>query len=81
MSSGMASTAATIGTTPTSAAMTTILATEVGKGTTTVQLRDKSTGEPSWGTMGSDAAKSRGSMMAPPASKDTSSITPPVRKP
>ncbi len=69
------------GVTTASVAVTTILATEIVKGSTTVQLRDKSTGEPSWETMGSDAGKNRASMTMPPMKKDSVSVTSPVRKP
>lgn len=69
------------GATPASVAMTTILATEIVKGSTTVQLRDTSTGEPSWETMGSDAGKNGASMTMPPMKKDSVSVTSPVRKP
>ncbi len=85
--SSSGSTGTTIGATGASAAMSTILATEITKNGTTVALRDKSTGEPSWGTMGSDAGKNRGTMTPPSTMKKDTTMTkdstapPPVRKP
>ena len=69
---GAGATGATVAATGTNAAMTTILATEITRNSITVSLRDRTTGEPNWGMMGSDAASNRRSMTRPPSKKDSS---------
>lgn len=76
-SSSASTTAGTSMGTTASAVTTTVLATEVTKGDKTVQLRDKSTGEPKWSTSASDAGMNRSTL--PPTKTD--SVISPVRKP